>query len=114
MSAASSNPLACREDALNALGEIRACHDEMRAFLTETFDRLDDVVSKLRHPQNPPEVAAPRRAAPKEVAPEYAELPADQDMMQDQMEYLTRLVTDLANTVKVRESVPAGKNGAKH
>ena len=56
MSAALPNPSAYREDALNALIEIRACHDELRTFLAETFDRLDEVLDRLRNEE-------PRRPA---------------------------------------------------
>jgi hypothetical protein len=105
MSSASVNPSAYREDALNALTEIRACHDELRTFLADTFDRLDNIVNRLRHPAAVPIVA-------QEVV-ENVEPPVDRDMMQDQMDYLTRLVTDLANSVKEREPTTAGKNGAK-
>ena len=48
MSAELLNPSVYRENALNALIEIRACHDELRTFLAGTFDRLDEVVDKLR------------------------------------------------------------------
>jgi hypothetical protein len=88
MSVGHSNPSACREEALNALTEIRACHDELRTFLAETFDRLDEVVGKLRQ-QEPAAAQVERRADP--------------DVMQDQIDHLTRLVSDLAQTVKKRE-----------
>ena len=98
MSAASLNPSVCREDALNALSEIRACHDELRTFVGETFDRLDDVVSRLR------------RQAP---VPPPVERRADPDVMQGQIDHLTRLVSELAHTVKKREPPATGESGAK-
>jgi hypothetical protein len=88
MSVALSNPSACREEALNALIEIRPCHDELRTFLAETFDRLDEVVGGLR--QQKPE-------------PAQVERRPDPDAMQDQIDHLARLVNDLAKTVKKRE-----------
>jgi len=95
MSAALPNPSIRPEDALNALAEIRACHDELRTFLTDTFDRLDDVVNQL---QNGGAALKP------------AETHLDRNVMQDQIDYLTRLVTDLALTVEKREQAPAGQN----
>jgi len=95
MSAALPNPSICLEDALNALAEIRACHDELRTFLADTFDRLDEVVSQLQN----------RGAALKP-----AETHLDRDVMQEQIDYLTRLVTDLAQTVNKRERTPAEQN----
>ena len=97
MSATLSNPSECRENALNALIEIRACHDELRTFLADTFDRLDEVLGKLRS---------------QEPAPAHVEWHADPDAMQDQIDHLTRLVTDLARTVKTPEQTTVGNNGA--
>jgi hypothetical protein len=96
MSATLSNPSVCRENALNALLEIRACHDELRTFLADTFDRLDEVVGKLRN---------------LEPAPAHVERHADADAMQDQIDHLTRLVTDLARTVKTPEQTAVGNSG---
>jgi hypothetical protein len=88
MSAASPNLSVCREDALNALVEIRACHDELRTFLADTFDRLDEVVGRLRR-QEPASARVARHADP--------------DVMQGQIDHLTRLVSELAHTVKKQE-----------
>jgi hypothetical protein len=96
MSALSSNSLVCHEDAIGALAEIRACHDELQIFLAETFDRLDEVVGKLRG--QPPAARGGRHADP--------------DTMQDQINHLTQLVNDLARTVNTPER-PAEKNGAQ-
>ena len=95
MSAASPNQSACREDALNALVEIRACQDELRTFLADTFDRLDEVVGRLRH----------REPALADIEPH-----ATPDAMQGQIDHLTRLVNELAHTVKKREP-SATENG---
>lgn len=97
MSAALSNSTDCREHALNALIEIRACHDELRTFLAETFDRLEEIVGQLRHDQ---------------PAAESVDPPAESDMMQNQIDYLTRLVNDLAHSIKTRET-PTAEVGAR-
>ena len=97
MSATLPNPSVYREDALNALVEIRTCHDELRTFLAETFDRLDEVLDRLRN---------------KEAAPARVERHSDPAEMQDQIDHLASLVTELARTVKQRESAPAAGNGA--
>lgn len=87
MSAVSPNSSVCRQDALSALAEIRACQEELQTFLAETFDRLDEVVGRLRR-QGP--VARTERCA-------------DPNVMQDQIDHLTQLVNDLARTVKAGE-----------
>ena len=69
------------------LAEIRACQEELQTFLAETFDRLDEVVGRLRR-QGP--------AA-------HTERHADPNTMQDQIDHLTQLVSDLARTVKAGE-----------
>lgn len=97
MSATLSNPSICREGALNALAEIRACHDELRTFLADTFDRLDEVVGRLRNEE--PSLA-------------HVERYAEPDAMQDQIDHLTHLVTELARTVKKPERTPVGNSGA--
>jgi len=97
MSAGLPNSSVCQEHALNALIEIRACHDELRTFLADTFDRLDEVVNHLR-PERP-------------VA--HVERVADAVVMQDQIDHLTRLVSDLAHSIKSREQSDAGEAQAR-
>jgi hypothetical protein len=98
MSVVPPNLSACQENALSALLEIRACHEQLRTFLDETFDRLDEVVGRLRR---------------HEGLPAQTERRADPDAMQEQIDHLTRLVTDLACTVKKRERTSVEEDGAQ-
>ena len=43
-----SHPSTCRDDALNALVEIRACHVDLRTYVAGAFERLDRLVEQLR------------------------------------------------------------------
>jgi hypothetical protein len=88
MSVELQHPSVYREEALNALIEIRACHDELKAFLAGVFDRLDDLLLT--------------KSLAAEAAPAPAESPGERDAMQMQIDQLTRLVSDLARTVEKR------------
>jgi hypothetical protein len=68
----------------------------LRTFLADTFDHLDEVVGRLRK---------------EESAPAHVEWHADPDAMQNQIDCLTRLVTDLAHTVKKPEQTAVGNSG---
>jgi hypothetical protein len=94
MSAELLNPSVSREDALDALVEIRACHDELQAFLTATFDRLDDLVDKLRANQTG-QTQVKRRM--------------EGETLQDRIDQLARLAAELAQSVAERERLAAGK-----
>jgi predicted nucleic acid-binding Zn-ribbon protein len=94
MSAELLNLSISREDALDALVEIRACHDELQAFLTATFDRLDDLVDKLRADQTG-QTQVKRRM--------------EGETLQDRIDQLARLAAELAQSMSERERPVAGK-----
>jgi hypothetical protein len=88
MSAELLNPTAYREDALNALIEIRACHDELQEFLAAAFDRLDALVGKLRT----------ERGEQGEVQRQ-----PEGGTLQNQIDLLARMAAELAQSVAERE-----------
>ena len=95
MSAESLSPSVCREDALNALTEIRACRGELQAFLAATFDRLDSLIDRLQTERPGQEQSGPQTEA---------------GTLQNQIDQLARLATDLAQSVAKRERRGAGQN----
>jgi hypothetical protein len=82
----SLHPSIYRENALNALIEIRACYAESQAFVDGAFDRIERLIDEVRA-QKPPR--APTKAQP----------PSERDTMQDQIDQLARLATELAHSV---------------
>jgi hypothetical protein len=91
----------CRENALNALGEIRACYSDLHTFVAGVFDRLDTVVEELRS-----EISAH----------ESTKWQQEQSTLQIQIDRLSLLTADLAQSVAEqkhltaeREHVQAGK-----
>jgi hypothetical protein len=95
MSAQLLNPSACREDALNALIEIRACRDELQTFLEAAFDRLDHLVDGLRS----------ERSGQGEV-----KHPTDGGTLQNQIDLLARMAAELAQSVAKRGPRTAGQS----
>ena len=94
MSAELLNLSVSREDALNALIEIRACHDELQTFLAATFSRLDDLVDKLRAEQ---------------PGQEQVERRTDGGSLQDRIDQLARLAAELAQSMTEREPLAAAR-----
>jgi hypothetical protein len=92
MSASLLNPSAYRENARNALIEIRACHDELQAFLGATFDRLDELADKLRTDQTGQK--QPRRQD-------------ESGTLHDRIDLLARLAAELAQSVGEQEELAA-------
>ena len=78
------NQTAWRENAVEAFAEIRTCRMELRAFLTGMFDRLDDVAAELLSQRVVGQTAAGR---------------SEQGAMQNQIDELTRIVADLAQSM---------------
>jgi len=93
MSAELLNPSVCREDALNALIEIRACHDELQAFLAATFDRLNGLVDKLRTER---------------AGQGQAKQQTEGGTLQGRIDQLAHLAAELAQSVAERERLAAG------
>jgi ribosome assembly protein YihI (activator of Der GTPase) len=78
------NPSVCRENALNALAEIRACHGDLRTYVAGAFDRLDGLVEEL---------------GTQKTDEEQTQRQVDQASMQEQIDRLARLATELAQSV---------------
>jgi hypothetical protein len=98
MSAELLNPSVCQEDALNALIEIRACHDELQTFLSSTFDRLDELVDRLRIEH------ASQRRAKRQMEP---------GSLHDQIGLLARIAAELAESVGDGEGQTDEQDGAE-
>jgi hypothetical protein len=84
MSTDSPHPSVCRENALNALIEIRECYSDLRAFLAAAFDRLDELADEL---------------GARSAMHEHGRPKTDQEIMQEQIDQLTRLTSELALSV---------------
>jgi hypothetical protein len=79
-----SHPSIYRENALNALIEIRACYGEVRTFVAGAFDRLNDLIEELGTPRATRGQAGGR---------------AECEAMQDQIDRLVQLAHELASSV---------------
>lgn len=91
------HPPVCRENALNALTEIRACHEDIQAFVTGAFDRLDNLVDELRgHTTTPLNIARQ----------------AERETMQEQIDQLAKLATELAHSVAEHKQLTAKQEQA--
>jgi hypothetical protein len=86
------HPSNCREDALNALAEIRACHGDLRTFVARAFDRLDAVVEELRTQR---------------TVHDRTNRQAEQEDLQEQIDQLSRLASDLAHSVAEHKQLTA-------
>ena len=92
-----SHPSTCRNNALNALVEIRACHDDLRTFVAGAFDRLDKLVDELRA---------------LETVQEQTQRQAERETMQEQIDQLTRLATELAQSVAEQKRLTSERERA--
>jgi hypothetical protein len=90
-------PSNCRENAMNALAEMRACYSDLRTFATGMFDRLDAVVEELRS-----EIAGQ----------EWTKWQAEQDTLQEQIDRLAQLAADLAQSVAEQKQLTTKREHA--
>lgn len=79
-----SHPSICRENVLNALGEVRACRGDLWTYVAGAFDRLDKLVEDIGAQKGTQEPTQRR---------------AEQDSMQVQIDQLAQLATELARSV---------------
>lgn len=97
MSSQLSDPIVHRENALNALIEIRACYDDLQSFLAGTFARLDGLADDVRILQ---------------TAVDRTKRHAEQDVMQQQIDQLARLANELAQSVAEQKQLTANDKWA--
>jgi hypothetical protein len=90
----SLHPSVCRENALNALTEIRAYHSDFRTLVVGAFDRLDKLVDEFRS---------------QKIEQEQAQPGPEREMMQDQIDQLARLAHDLAQSVAEHKQLTANR-----
>jgi hypothetical protein len=93
-----SHPTICRENALNALIEIRSCYSDLRTFVAGAFDRLDTLAKEL---------------GTLETGSGQRRRKTEQEMMQEQIDQLTRLASELALSVAEQKRLTFKQNHAQ-
>jgi hypothetical protein len=93
-----SHPSIYRENALNALIEIRACYGEVRTFVGSAFDRLDEMIEELGTPPTTRGQTGGR---------------AEREAMQDQIDRLVQLAHELAASVADHVQRPVDHDHAR-
>jgi len=92
------HPSNCRENALLALIEIRACYGDLRTFVAGAFDRLDALVEELRTQQ---------------TVHERTQRQAEQETLQEQIDQLARLASDLAQSIAENKQLASKREPAQ-
>jgi hypothetical protein len=87
-----------RENALNALIEIRACYGEVRTFVAGAFDRLDELIEELGTPPVTRGQTGGR---------------AEHEAMRGQIDRLVQLAHELAASVADHMQRPVDHNHAR-
>jgi hypothetical protein len=90
----SAGPLAHRENAQNALAEIRAWNDELQKFMVDEFNRLDELVDALLAQQ---------------ASLEQAHRQSEREMLQEQIDKLAQVATELAKTLAEQRRLAGGR-----
>jgi hypothetical protein len=93
-----SHPSIYRENALNALIEIRACYGEVRTFVAGAFDRLDELIEELGTPQAVRGQLGGR---------------AEREAMQGQIDRLVQMAHELAASVAEHIQLPVDHDHAQ-
>jgi hypothetical protein len=90
-------PSVYRENALNALVEIRACYGDMQKFVAGAFDRLNGLVAEL---------------GLSELPKGQTRLRVEREAMQDQIDQLAQLANELAQSVAEHRRLSATQEPA--
>ena len=92
------HPSNCRENALLALIDIRACYGDLRTFVAGAFDRLDTLVEELRT---------------QTTVHERTQRQVEHETLQDQIDQLARLASDLAQSVAEHKGLASKQDRAQ-
>lgn len=82
---------------MNALIEIRSCYSDLRNFVAAAFDRLDALAAEL---------------GTQKTGSDQRRRKTEQEMMQEQIDQLTRLASELALSVAEQKQLTFKHNHA--